>query len=118
MAERPASAEMPQGAGHPASVARAEFAELGPGPGPEAPADIQLLAEVPLTVTVELGRALMRVRDLLALREGSVIELDRAPGSSVDVMVNGKLVARGDVVVVEDEFGVRVTEVVDPGGGS
>lgn len=98
------------------AVSRAEYADLPAGsPAPVGEAnDLRLLSEVPLHVTVELGRTVMRVRDLLALREGSVIELDRAPGSVVDVVVNGRLVARGDVVVVDDEFGVRVTEIIDP----
>jgi flagellar motor switch protein FliN/FliY len=97
-------------------VAPADLPELGPSvPGGTA-GDLRVLSEVPLEVTVELGRAVMRLRNLLALREGSVIELDRAPGSPVDVFVNGRLVARGDVVVVDEEFGVRVTEVLDPRG--
>ncbi len=96
-------------------VAPADLVELGPGASPGAPADLRLLSEVPLDVTVELGRAVMKVRNLLSLREGSVIELNRAPGAPVDVLVNGRLVARGDVVVVDDEFGVRITEVLDPG---
>lgn len=99
-----------------AEVAPAEFEELGPGVPSGGPADLRLLSEVPLIVTVELGRTHMRVRNLLRLREGSVIELDRAPGSPVDVFVNGKLVARGDVVVVDEEFGVRVTEVLSADG--
>jgi flagellar motor switch protein FliN/FliY len=97
-------------------VAPADLPELGPSVPPGSPGDLRVLSEVPLQVTVELGRAMMRVRNLLALREGSVIELDRAPGSPVDVFVNGRLVARGDVVVVDEEFGVRVTEVLDPRG--
>lgn len=100
-----------------AAVAPADFAELGHGQPPGPAADLRLLSDIPLNVTVELGRTVVRVRDLLALREGSVIELDRSPGAPVDVVVNGRLVARGDVVVVDDEFGVRVTEVVDPGEG-
>ena len=99
-------------------VAPADFSELGAGTGFGSPADLRLLSEVPLNVTVELGRAVVKVRDMLGLREGSVIELNRAPGAAVDVVVNGKLVARGDVVVVDDEFGVRVTELVDPEAGS
>lgn len=97
-----------------AGVAPADLVELGPGAPPGAPGDLRLLSEVPLDVTVELGRAVMKVRSLLSLREGSVIELNRAPGAPVDVLVNGRLVARGDVVVVDDEFGVRITEVLDP----
>ena len=66
-----------------------------------------------MNVTVELGRAVMQVRDLLSLRQGSIIELDRAAGAAVDVLVNGTLVARGEVVVIDDELGVRVTELVE-----
>jgi flagellar motor switch protein FliN len=96
-------------------VAPASFADLGPGRGPGAPADLRMLSDVPLDITVELGRAVMKLKDLLTLAEGSVIELNRTLGAPVDVIVNGKLVARGDVVVVGDDFGVRVTEVLSPG---
>jgi flagellar motor switch protein FliN/FliY len=99
------------------AVAPATFSELGRGVEPQAPMDVRLLADIPMNVTVELGRAVLKVRDLLALREGSVVELDRAPGATVDIVVNGRLVARGDVVVVDDDFGVRVTEVLDPEKG-
>ena len=75
--------------------------------------DIRLLSDIPLEVTVELGRAVLTVNQLLSLRPGSVVELT-AGASTVDVVVNGRLVARGDVVVVEDSFGVRVTEIVEP----
>jgi flagellar motor switch protein FliN len=101
-----------------ATVAPASFADLGPGRGPGAAADLRMLSDVPLDVTVELGRAVMKLRDLLTLAEGSVIELNRALGAPVDIIVNGKLVARGDVVVVGDDFGVRVTEVLSPGSGA
>ncbi len=73
---------------------------------------IDLLKEVPLRVTVELGRARMLVRDVLALRTGAVVELDRQAGAPVDVLVNGILIARGEVVIVDEHFGVRITEVV------
>jgi flagellar motor switch protein FliN/FliY len=97
----------------PASAAPAALPELDAGASPGVARDLQLLAEVPMNVTVELGRATMLVRDLLSLREGSVVELDRAAGSTVDVLVNGTLVARGEVVVLDDELGVRITEVVE-----
>ncbi len=76
------------------------------------PQSLELLRGVEVQVTVELGRTRMLVRDLLALRTGSVVELDRAAGSPVDVLVNGTLLARGEVVVVDDDFGVRITELV------
>jgi flagellar motor switch protein FliN len=96
-------------------VAAAELPELGAGAGPGAGAGLHLLTDVELNVTVELGRVRLKVRDLLRLAEGSVIELDRAVGAPVEVLVNGSVVARGDVVVVDDELGVRVTELVSRG---
>ncbi len=75
---------------------------------------IDLLRDVPLRVTVELGRARLFVRDVLALRNGSVIELDRPAGGAVDLLVNGVLIARGEVVIVDERFGVRISEVVGP----
>lgn len=73
---------------------------------------LELLADVEMGVTAELGRTRMTVRDLLALTPGSVVELDRLAGSPVDVLVNGTLVARGEVVVIDEEFGVRISEII------
>jgi flagellar motor switch protein FliN/FliY len=99
------------------AVAAASYSDLGQSAAPGDPMDVRLLADIPLNVTVELGRAEIKVRELLALREGSVVSLDKTPGSAVDIVVNGRLVARGDVVVVDDDFGVRITEVLDPSKG-
>jgi flagellar motor switch protein FliN/FliY len=76
------------------------------------PASLELLADVEMGVTAELGRTRMTVRSLLALTPGSVVELDRVAGSAVDLLVNGTLIARGEVVVIDDEFGVRITEIL------
>ncbi|HYH49185.1 MAG TPA: flagellar motor switch protein FliN [Acidimicrobiia bacterium] len=73
---------------------------------------IELLHDVEMGVTVELGRTRMLVRDILDLSPGSVIELDRAAGAPIDVLVNGTLIARGEVVVIDEEFGIRITEVI------
>jgi flagellar motor switch protein FliN/FliY len=73
---------------------------------------MQLLSDVSMTVTAELGRARMTVRELLELAPGAIVELDRTAGMPIDVLVNGTVVARGEVVVVDEEFGVRVTEIV------
>ncbi len=73
---------------------------------------LSVLKNVEMQVAVELGRAKMTVGGLLALAAGDVIELDRSANAAVDVLVNGTLVAKGEVVVVDDEFGVRITEVV------
>ncbi|TAM62487.1 flagellar motor switch protein FliN [bacterium] len=75
--------------------------------------NLDLLMNVSLVVTAELGRTKMPVRDILKLAVGSVIELDRLASGPVDVLVNDKLVARGEVVSVDDNFGVRVQEIID-----
>ncbi|MDH4278827.1 MAG: flagellar motor switch protein FliN, partial [Acidimicrobiia bacterium] len=75
------------------------------------------LRDVQLQVTVELGRTSMIVSDVLALEIGSVIELDRSAGAPIDVRVNGTLLARGEVVVVDDEYAIRLTEMIDPDRG-
>lgn len=94
------------------TVAPVSYPDLGPGSLAPAPGDLDLLADVQLEVAVEIGRVRLRVRDLLRLGEGSVLELDRTAGAPVDVLVNGSLVARGEVVVVDDDLGVRVTELL------
>lgn len=76
------------------------------------PRPLSLLHDVEMGVTAELGRRRMTVRDLLSLTPGAVIELDRAAGSPVDVLVNGTLIARGEVVVIDEEFGIRISEIV------
>ena len=91
----------------------AEFTPLI-GSGPAAGTSIDLLLDVVLKVNVELGRSTMSVKDILALGPGSVIELDKVAGEPVDVFINGTLIARGEVVVVDEKFGVRVTEIVTP----
>jgi flagellar motor switch protein FliN/FliY len=75
-------------------------------------ANIKLIMDLPLQVVVELGRTKMLINDLLQIGQGSVIELNKQVGEALDVLVNGKLVARGEVVVVKDKFGVRITEVL------
>lgn len=74
--------------------------------------NIELLMDVSLRVTVELGRTRMQLSQILELQHGSVVELDRLAGDPVDVFVNDCLIARGEVVVVDDKFGVRITEMI------
>ena len=76
----------------------------------ENPRRLDLLLDVPLDIAVELGRARMSIQDLLALGPGSVIELDKIAGEALDILVNDRLVARGEAVVVNDKFGVRITD--------
>jgi flagellar motor switch protein FliN/FliY len=73
---------------------------------------LEILMDIPLQISVELGRVKMVVKDVVELGSGSIIEIDKAAGEPVDVLVNGKVVARGEVVVIEDNFGVRITEIL------
>ena len=75
---------------------------------------IDFLYDVRLNVDVELGRAELKVKDILALRPGSVVELNRLAGDPVEVIVNGKLIARGEVIVIDENFAVRVTDILSP----
>ena len=75
---------------------------------------LDLLLDIPLEVSVELGRCRMTIQELLALGPGSVVELGKVAGEPLDVLVNDRLVARGEAVVVNDKFGVRITEVISP----
>lgn len=83
-------------------------------PGRSEPGDIELLKDVDLAVKIELGRCQMFVADVLKLAEGSVVELDKLAGDPVDVLVNDRLVARGEVLVLNDNFCVRISEIVHP----
>lgn len=113
--ETPASQQRTQSASsQTVSVAPAEFAPLAPSLGESEPANIGLIMDVPLHVTVELGRRRMLVREVLELGKGSLIELDKLAGEPVDVFVNGKLIAKGEVVVIDENFGVKVTSIVTP----
>lgn len=78
------------------------------------PSNIELLMDVSMHVTVELGRTRMQLAQILELQHGSVVELDRLAGDPVDVIVNDCMVAHGEVVIVDDKFGVRITEMVSP----
>jgi len=76
--------------------------------------DIRLLEDVPMEVTVELGRTEMKISDILALGKGSVIELGREQSEALDIFVNGKLIGKGEVVIIDDKFGIRLTSVCKP----
>ncbi len=76
--------------------------------------NISLLLDVPLKLTVELGRTTRTVKEILALAPGSVVELDKLSGEAVDILVNEKLIAKGEVVVIDENFGIRITEILDP----
>jgi len=94
-------------------VQQATFSEFEPSPIQKADTkNLDMLLDVPLDVTVELGRTRRSVREILTLSSGSIIELDKLAGEPVDILVNNKLVAQGEVVVIDENFGVRVTDIV------
>ncbi len=90
--------------------------DLGEQLGKEQAQNLDLIMEVPLQVTVEIGRARQKVQDILEFSKGSLVVLDKLAGDQVDLFVNGKCIARGDVVVIDDNFGVRITEIVQNSG--
>ncbi|MCG5499522.1 flagellar motor switch protein FliN [Ectothiorhodospira lacustris] len=91
-------------------------AEAVAGRGAEGGAEVNLgvILDVPVTISMEIGRTRIPIRNLLQLNQGSVVELDRLAGEPLDVMVNGTLVAHGEVVVVNEKFGIRLTDVISP----
>lgn len=76
--------------------------------------DLEMIMDIPVKLSVELGRTRLTIKELLELAQGSVVELDGLPGEPMDILINGYLIARGEVVVVEDRFGIRVTEIITP----
>ncbi len=93
-----------------------EFAEgnkiaTGDGPAP----DLDVILDIPVTISMEVGNTQIPIRNLLQLNQGSVIELDRLAGEPLDVLVNGTLIAHGEVVMVNEKFGIRLTDVISPG---
>lgn len=110
----PPAAAMPVMPGTGATVQPAQFAPLAGGYQAREIANIDLILDVPLQITVELGKARKTIREILALSPGSVVELDKLAGEPVDLLVNGKLLAKGEVVVIDENFGVRVTDIISP----
>ena len=96
------------------SAADAVFQQLGGGDVSGALQDIDQIMDIPVKLTVELGRTKMPIRNLLQLAHGSVIELEGLAGEPMDVLVNGTLIAQGEVVVVNDKFGIRLTDIITP----
>jgi flagellar motor switch protein FliN/FliY len=97
-----------------------QAAELGnlkadaPDPAASRELNLDVVLDIPVTLSMEVGRSRISIRNLLQLSQGSVVELDRATGEPLDVYVNGTLIAHGEVVVVNDKFGIRLTDVISP----
>jgi flagellar motor switch protein FliN/FliY len=91
-----------------------QFAPLSPAEQSGVTGNIGLLMDVSMQLTVELGRTKMLIKDILGMGEGTIVELDKLAGEPVDLLVNGKLIAKGEVVVIDENFGVRVTDIISP----
>ena len=90
------------------------FSDLDKSTGPEPPDNINFILDIPLEISVELGRSKMLINELLRLGQGSVIGLTKLAGESLEVFANQRLIARGEVVVVDEKYGIRLTEIVSP----
>jgi flagellar motor switch protein FliN/FliY len=99
-----------------APVRASVFPELKPDSGGAASSGggLDMILDIPVQLTIELGRTKLPIRNLLHLAQGSVVELDRLAGEPLDVLVNGTLIAQGEVVVVNDKFGIRLTDIITP----
>jgi flagellar motor switch protein FliN len=98
----------------PEQVAPASFTNFSPTTATSAGNDINMILDIPVQLTVELGRTRIPIKHILQLAQGSVVELDALAGEPMDVLVNGYLIAQGEVVVVNDKFGIRLTDIVTP----
>ncbi|RUR56192.1 flagellar motor switch protein FliN [Vreelandella populi] len=90
------------------------FRPLSPAIGNEQSRDLEMIMDIPVKLTVELGRTKLTIKQLLELAQGSVIELEGLAGEPMDILINGYLIAQGEVVVIEDKYGIRITEIITP----
>ncbi|MCK2184929.1 flagellar motor switch protein FliN [Halomonas getboli] len=122
MAEQAAAeeAEGNEAPAEPAAGAEAQpasgsvFQPLEGGQDKAVPRDLEMIMDIPVKLTVELGRTKLTIKQLLELAQGSVIELEGLAGEPMDILINGYLIAQGEVVVVEDKYGIRITEIITP----
>ncbi|RMG36073.1 MAG: flagellar motor switch protein FliN [Gammaproteobacteria bacterium] len=113
LADQWAEALEEQGASDEYQAQAASFDELQPD-GCGGDIKLDAILDVPVTIAMEIGRTRINIRNLLQLNQGSVVELDRLAGEPMDVLVNGTLIAQGEVVVVNEKFGIRLTDIVSP----
>jgi flagellar motor switch protein FliN/FliY len=113
MTQQPAQGQM-YAQGPPPNVQSVQFPNLQPQVGQSEQGNIGLLMDVFMEMTVELGRTRKQIREILGFGEGTILELDKLAGEPVDILVNHKLIAKGEVVVIDENFGVRITEIVSP----
>lgn len=97
------------------TVQPVQFANLEEVPNVSTPQNIGLIMDVPLDVTVELGKTHKTIKEILELHQGAIIQLNKMAGEPVDLLVNGKLIAKGEVVVIDENYGIRITAIISPG---
>lgn len=114
MAEQAVAEAEGDGGGDAAEAAEFDNLEDTSIGSPGAEANMDIILDIPVTISMEIGRTHISIRNLLQLNQGSVVELDRLAGEPMDVLVNGTLVAHGEVVVVNEKFGIRLTDVISP----
>ena len=117
LAEQQAAAQAAQAdAGAAEDYEKADFQDLQDegGEGELGESSLEMILDIPVTVAVEIGRTKITISNLLKLNQGSVVELDRLAGEPMDVLVNGTLIAHGEVVVVNEKFGIRLTDIISP----
>ena len=114
MAEQEAVDKAAAASAPPAPQKAQIFPQLTPDAGQPAANNLDLILDIPVQLNVELGRTKIAIRNLLQLAQGSVVELDGLAGQPMDVLVNGCLIAQGEVVVVNDKFGIRLTDIISP----
>nr|WP_297457487.1 flagellar motor switch protein FliN [uncultured Halomonas sp.] len=100
--------------GKPAAAGSQVFKPLDQGSSSNVMRDLEMIMDIPVKLTVELGRTRITIKQLLELAQGSVIELDGLAGEPMDILINGYLIAQGEVVVVDDKYGIRITEIITP----
>ncbi len=93
---------------------KAAMSELRDDSTPSNEVNLDVVLDIPVSISMEIGRTKISIRNLLQLNQGSVVELDRLAGEPMDVLVNGTLIARGEVVVVNEKFGIRLTDIISP----
>ncbi len=108
------NADLPEKASGGGELDSYQFSALSEKARPDQSANLGFILDIPLEVSVELGRTQMLVNDLLKLGQGSVIELSKLAGETLEILANQKLVARGEVVVINEKYGIRVTEIISP----
>ena len=96
------------------AAAAAAFDEVVDDAVPGTDVNLDVVLDIPVNISMEIGRTKISIRNLLQLNQGSVVELDRLAGEPMDVLVNGTLIARGEVVVVNEKFGIRLTDIISP----